>query len=94
MMAECAPRRRYRRRRSAQVLAWDPWYWECEPGDLMVTPLGGHLYRLEASRGRGSGAAGVLYCRLIRPPDGYTHAVIENGEVWWVRKEGERCRTK
>lgn len=74
---------RYRRRRSANVLLYNPWNFKAEPGDLMVTN-GGTLFRLEESSGWGKRMSGVLYPRQIKPPQKGMVAVIKDDEVYWT----------
>lgn len=76
---------RYRRRRSAKVLVYNPWNFDAEVGDLMVSD-NGLLYRMEKSSSWWVNAAGELYARLVHPPRKDMKAVIDHGEIYWVNK--------
>lgn len=76
-------RRRFRKRRRTRVLPWCPWNWGTEPGDLMISAVG-NLYRLETPHSL-CARNGILYPRRILPPAGFSRAVLEDGEIYWVR---------
>jgi hypothetical protein len=78
--------RRYRKRRNARALRYNPWNMESEPGDLMVNHMG-QVFRLETPGGWGARTAGLLYPRFIRPPAGYGKAEIREGEIYWLPLE-------
>lgn len=76
---------RYRRRRSAKVLRYDPCNQEAMPGDLMVDLFTGKLYRLEQSSGWGKRMSGDLTPREIPPPTDGLIACIKDNEIWWMK---------
>ena len=84
---------RYRRRRSANVLPYDPWNQEAMPGDLMVDLFTGKLHRLEQSSGWGKRMSGDLTPREILPPAEGLKAIIKDDEIWWMKPPNKRITT-
>jgi len=70
------------RSRKGRFLAWNPWNWDIEIGDKLIT-ADGKLYRAEASSGRGKRTAGELYPREIKPPVEGAKAVLIDGVGYW-----------
>lgn len=88
MNEKLVPIKRYRRRRSANVMGYHFRNFGIEEGDLLVTH-DGILYRAEASSGWGKRCAGELTPRTIHPPEPGLVASIIAGEVWWCRRAEE-----
>ena len=76
---------KYRKRKTARILQWNPWNWEAESGDIMIS-LQGKAYRLEPSSGWNKRCAGELYPRKIKCPTGFNRAIIKNGEMYWIKE--------
>jgi hypothetical protein len=76
---------KYRRKRSSKVLAYNPWNFNAEPGDLMVDHSG-NLFRLEENPSPIIRAGGELRPRRIKPKKTNMKAKIINKEIYWVRK--------
>ena len=70
------------RSRKGRFLAWNPWNWDIEVGDKLIT-ADGKLYRAEKSSGWGKRAAGELYPREIKPPIKGAKAVLIDGVGYW-----------
>src|SRR5713101_5121799 len=96
--AKTAPRgsvhrivRRFRKRKAARVWRYNPWAWDAEAGDLMVSH-NGILMRLEESNGWGKRCAGELTPRTIKPPQPGLIAEIIGDDVWWLspNEKGQR----
>lgn len=73
------------RNRKGQCLPYSERNFEAEPGDYMVDMFG-QVFRLEESSGWGKRNAGELTPRTIHPPKGYSHAILKDGKIFWVKE--------
>lgn len=63
------------------VLRYNPWNFDAEPGDIMVSH-DGRAWRLYESNGRQKAAAGELSMRELKRKG--MKATIENNKLAWV----------
>jgi hypothetical protein len=73
----------FKKRNKTKILSYNPWNFDAEPGDLMISLLCGKLMRLEESRGN-AGSMGILYPRFIHPPIGYDKIICIQDKLYWV----------
>jgi len=69
--------------RKGRCLPYNPWNQDAESGDYMVD-CSGRCFRLEESRGQNRRDACELAMRMIKPPAGYSKAVLRDKHIFWV----------
>lgn len=75
--------KKYRKRKTTKVKAYNPRDFTIEPGDLLIG-FDGVLFRATVSRGRNKRDSGDLTPVQIKPPKGFKRAIIKDGEIYWT----------